>query len=541
MIDSKPRRSKPNRLRYRVLGQIGRGGMADVHLALAEGPGGFSKLVVLKQLRKQQGQEQEQDEELDQSQEHDRFDLFSGEARIAGRLSHPNVVQTIEETEAGGAPMLVMEYLEGQPLSSILRKCTGERRVEDVPILLRIVAEALQGLHYAHEVRDFDGKPLALVHRDVSPQNIFVTYGGEVKVLDFGIAKATITVTETGEGMTRGKVEYVSPEHLLGNRVDRRADIYAVGSVLWFIATGQPLWREEAPGRALLRLLRGEVPVPSAYADDVHPRLEAICMKALSLRPDDRPPTALALHDELEALLRDIGPNLGTREIAAFVTSRFREERATASAWVEQRIAKVNRRPKDTDTGPQSLSTSGRFPDPLADTAAPLTLTASEVRPMPPPAVAEAMPDDFELALAAGRRRRKLGLAIAIGGVAIGVLTLIVISLLRGGSTPSDDSALTAPSSASATPQSTAASSAPEPVQSSRAEASAGGREEPLLPGAPTGGATAGGAHQQPAVAGQATHSKTPRPAATAKKKEPTEPGTARDRIRTLDKSNPWD
>ncbi|HQP33937.1 MAG TPA: serine/threonine-protein kinase, partial [Polyangiaceae bacterium] len=191
MIEPKPRRSKPNRLRYRVLGQIGRGGMADVHLALAEGPGGFSKLVVLKQLRKQQGQDQEQDEDLDQSQEHDQFELFSDEARIAGRLSHPNVVQTIEETEAGGAPMLVMEYLEGQPLSSILRKCTGERRVEDVPILLRIVAEALQGLHYAHELRDFDGKPLALVHRDVSPQNIFVTYGGEVKVLDFGIAKAT--------------------------------------------------------------------------------------------------------------------------------------------------------------------------------------------------------------------------------------------------------------------------------------------------------------------------------------------------------------
>ncbi len=540
MIEPKPRRSKPNRLRYRVLGQIGRGGMADVHLALAEGPGGFSKLVVLKQLRKQQGQDQEQDEDLDQSQEHDQFELFSDEARIAGRLSHPNVVQTIEETEAGGAPMLVMEYLEGQPLSSILRKCTGERRVEDVPILLRIVAEALQGLHYAHELRDFDGKPLALVHRDVSPQNIFVTYGGEVKVLDFGIAKATITVTETGEGMTRGKVEYVSPEHLLGNRVDRRADVYAVGSVLWFIATGQPLWREEAPGRALLRLLRGEVPAPSAYADDVHPRLEEICLKALSVRPDDRPPTALALHNELEALLRDIGPNLGTREIAAFVTSRFREERATASAWVEQRIAKVNRRPKDSDTASQSLSTSGRFPDPLADTAAPLTLTASEVQPIPSQAVAEAMPDDFELAVAAGRRRRKLGVAFALGGVALGVLVLILISLLRGSSTPSDDSSMAA-SSGSAAPQSVTTGSAPPPLQSARGETSAAGREEPLLPGAPTGGVTLGTAHQQPAIAGQAWHPKAPRPAATSKKTEPTEPGTARDRIRTLDKSNPWD
>ena len=540
MIEPKPRRSKPNRLRYRVLGQIGRGGMADVHLALAEGPGGFSKLVVLKQLRKQQGQDQEQDEDLDQSQEHDQFELFSDEARIAGRLSHPNVVQTIEETEAGGAPMLVMEYLEGQPLSSILRKCTGERRVEDVPILLRIVAEALQGLHYAHELRDFDGKPLALVHRDVSPQNIFVTYGGEVKVLDFGIAKATITVTETGEGMTRGKVEYVSPEHLLGNRVDRRADVYAVGSVLWFIATGQPLWREEAPGSALLRLLRGEVPAPSAYADDVHPRLEEICLKALSVRPDDRPPTALALHNELEALLRDIGPNLGTREIAAFVTSRFREERATASAWVEQRIAKVNRRPKDSDTASQSLSTSGRFPDPLADTAAPLTLTASEVQPIPSQAVAEAMPDDFELAVAAGRRRRKLGVAFALGGVALGVLVLILISLLRGSSTPSDDSSMSA-SSGRAAPQSVTTGSAPPPLQSARGETSAAGREEPLLPGAPTGGVTVGTAHQQPAIAGQAWHPKAPRPAATSKKTEPTEPGTARDRIRTLDKSNPWD
>jgi serine/threonine-protein kinase len=207
--------------RFRVIAELGEGGMARVHLALARGPSGVNKLVVLKTLRSHLANDPA------------CLEMFIHEGRLAARLNHPNVVQTYEVNEDGGRQVMVMEYLEGQPLSHVYAR---GRKSGQLPLemYVRVLCDALAGLHYAHELADFDGKPLNLVHRDVSPQNIFVTFDGQVKILDFGIAKAAVNApNQTETGVLKGKVRYMAPEQIAGEALDRRADIFAVGAILW--------------------------------------------------------------------------------------------------------------------------------------------------------------------------------------------------------------------------------------------------------------------------------------------------------------------
>jgi serine/threonine protein kinase len=201
--------------RYRLCGRLGGGGQADVFLALTSGPLGFSKLVVIKRLRSEMLQQPE------------LVAMFLDEARLAARLNHPNVVQTYEVAE-GDPHFIAMEYLEGQPLSKMRQSLAAPSL--GAGAWLRIVADALAGLHYAHELCDFDGSPLGVVHRDVSPHNIFVTYDGQVKLVDFGVAKATLNSVRTEAGAIKGKASYMAPEQVLG-RADRRSDVFAMGAV----------------------------------------------------------------------------------------------------------------------------------------------------------------------------------------------------------------------------------------------------------------------------------------------------------------------
>ena len=218
------RSTKLQRLgKYRFIAEIGRGGMADVYLAVMEGPSGFSKLIAVKMLRQQFAEQLEGRE------------MFLNEARLASRLDHPNVVSVLEVGEEDGNLFIAMEYLRGQPLSRLLaRTRTAESELVPLTVQLRILAEALAGLQHAHDSKDFDGTALQLIHRDVTPHNIFVTYDGIVKVLDFGIAKAVSNSNETREGILKGKVAFMAPEQLMAESViDRRVDIYAVGCCLW--------------------------------------------------------------------------------------------------------------------------------------------------------------------------------------------------------------------------------------------------------------------------------------------------------------------
>src|SRR5579859_6512235 len=202
--------------RYRLLAELGEVGMGNVYLAVARGPGGFNKLCVLKVLRPLLAQERAS------------VKSFLSEGRLAVRLSHPNVVQTFEVAENAGRQAIVMEYLEGRSLAQIAERAQGERAMP-IAMQLHVLGCVLAGLHYAHELSDFDGKPLGIVHRDVSPQNVFVTFDGQVKLLDFGIAKARHAGSvHTSTGIVKGKIRYMAPEQMSGETVDRRADLFAV-------------------------------------------------------------------------------------------------------------------------------------------------------------------------------------------------------------------------------------------------------------------------------------------------------------------------
>ncbi|MDB4940788.1 MAG: serine/threonine protein kinase, partial [Labilithrix sp.] len=215
--------------KYQLFASLGRGGMADVFLAVARGQMGFNKLAVVKRLRQALAEEA-------------AFrTMFLDEARLAARLSHPNIVHTYEVGEQDGVYFIAMEYLEGQSLNKVMKEALRRKDGLEPEVSARIIADALGGLGYAHGLADYDGRPLGIIHRDVSPHNIFVTYDGHTKLVDFGIAKAALSSTETEVGVLKGKVAYMSPEQAMGGRIDQRADIFAMGIVLWELLARQRL------------------------------------------------------------------------------------------------------------------------------------------------------------------------------------------------------------------------------------------------------------------------------------------------------------
>jgi serine/threonine-protein kinase len=302
--------------KYRVVARLGRGGVGDVYLAVNLAPAGVSELVAVKELR----------EPL--ASMPDARSSFLDEARVATRLHHPNVVRTFEVVEEDDAAYLTMEFLDGQPLQNLVR---GEKRAfVPVPLQLQILADALGALHDAHELTDDDGAPLAAVHRGVSPHNVFVTYEGGAKLVDFGVARANAARTVTETGVFQGKVRFASPEQALGTDVDRRSDVFAAGGVLWEILTGEPMWKGLPDTKILLALAGGQIPGPRTVKPEVPEGLDAICRKALAFARDDRYATARELRDALLEYLRQTSdvrdPSVALR--AAMATAFERERRA---------------------------------------------------------------------------------------------------------------------------------------------------------------------------------------------------------------------
>lgn len=358
--------------KYRLLGELGRGGMAHVFLAMVTGPARFNKLVVIKEIQAELAHEPE------------FVMMFLDEARLAARLNHPNVVQTNEVGQEEYRFFMVMEYLEGQSLRTALRRIG---RGHDAPFTLnmklRVMCDALAGLHHAHELADFDGTPLGVVHRDVSPHNIFVTYSGQVKVLDFGIAKAFDSVSETSTGVLKGKVAYMAPEHARGDVVDRRADVYAAGIVLWEIATGDRLFHNMPQVAILNKLLSGDVPRLADVRPDIDPRLTAIITRALAYKPDDRYPTAAALARALEDLLRERGDMSTCREVGELLEGAFAEERARIHSLIEDQINRMNE-PTIGQVAPVPLFDPQASSSSLMSPALPAGVTSPGVSITPP-------------------------------------------------------------------------------------------------------------------------------------------------------------
>ncbi|HEU4409022.1 MAG TPA: protein kinase [Polyangiaceae bacterium] len=326
---------QPRRVgKYRLLMPLGSGGMATVYLALALGPRDVKQLVVIKVPRG------------DFAFDPEHRARFLDEARLAARLVHPHLVQASDVFEHEGVPHLVMEHLEGQPLRRLTRWAFEGVPERSLPHRLRALADALAGLHHAHELCDFDGTPLNVVHRDVAPENVFVTYEGRAKVVDFGVAKAVGARHRTDAGEVNGRIAYMAPEQLAGGAIDRRADVFSAGAMLWEELTGRPLWGDLALGEIAGRLALHEVPRPRDERAIARTPLLRICERALAPLPGDRYETADQMRRDLEAVLRAWGQPVSYAELGALLGKAFERERATRRRRIESLLAHIESAPE---------------------------------------------------------------------------------------------------------------------------------------------------------------------------------------------------
>jgi serine/threonine protein kinase len=399
--------------------------MGIVYLAVAHGPARFSKLLVVKELKP----------EL--VEDGSFLDMFLEEARLAARLNHPNIVQTYEIGAEGNRHYMVMDYLEGVTLARVLRK-KNERFT--LPMQLRIMCEILQGLEYAHTLKDFDGAPLGIVHRDATPQNVFVTFDGTVKLVDFGIAKALDSTVETRTGVLKGKPAYMAPEQI-GGDVDPRADVFAVGVMVWEAVVGHRMWHKKGDVEVLTNIIKGNIPTLRETKPDAPEHLIRICDRALSRNREDRYATAADFHADLEAYLVQSKTDVSTREVGKLVAELFATERTSTRTTIEQHIASlksgkpVEKLPSLRPPSSESLSTpSGAKPGSMR-LADPPSFT-----PVSPQSITGATPGGAEmpsgasdaLAKELAAKKQKTTIAIALGA---GVIAIAGILALRGGST----------------------------------------------------------------------------------------------------------
>ena len=340
--------------KYRLIAELGHGGMADVFLAVMAGPvgSGFSKLTVVKRLRQNLADEPE------------FVEMLVDEARISARLNHPNVVQTNEVGSVDNQYFISMEYLDGQPLHRIQHRAMQKAQkaaeagdlsgIEPLPKECQylVLVDTLAGLHHAHALADYDGSPLDIVHRDVTPHNVFVTYEGQTKVVDFGIAKAAGRASETRQGVVKGKVRYMAPEQAIGQRVDRRADVFSVGIMLWEAAAGRRMWKDMDDLNIVQALVGGTMQSsPREVTPSVPEAIDRICRKALAYNVDDRYATAEDFRLDLEQYLAETGQLVSARrKLGPIVSDLFKDKRAEIKGVIEKQLAQLKARSVNSST-----------------------------------------------------------------------------------------------------------------------------------------------------------------------------------------------
>jgi serine/threonine protein kinase/Flp pilus assembly protein TadD len=302
----------PDRLgRYRLGARIATGGMAELFLAQQEGPEGFSKTVVIKRLLPHLARNR------------GVVEMFLNEARISSLLDHPNVAQVFDLGQEGEDFFIAMEALDGRTLAEIQEASQARGELVSLGLALHILAEACAGLHHAHRALGRDGLPLGVVHRDFNPSNVFITYDGRVKVLDFGIAKVLAAASHTEPGTLKGKYYYMSPEMVRGQPVDHRADLFAVGVMLYDLLTGRLPFQGTEVKEVLEAITRAQFEAPRSIDPSVPEELEALCLRLLATDPRNRPRTADEIRFEIETFLEGTGPKIGRAELSLGLDELF--------------------------------------------------------------------------------------------------------------------------------------------------------------------------------------------------------------------------
>jgi serine/threonine-protein kinase len=315
---------------YTLFEQIGKGGMAQIYLARAQTELGATRLSVVKQI-------------LPAFADDPRFaEMLIHEAKLAARLSHRRIVQVFELGKENEHLYIAMEYVEGFDLNSLLRRCTEQKIPLPAPHALGIIADVLEGLDYAHRRDDENGKPLCIVHRDVSPSNVLISYEGEVKLCDFGIAAANDVVKEDATEALKGKAGYMSPEHARGESIDARADVFAAGIILWELLAGRRLYKPKSEIPLVEQARAAEIPPLPDKGVPNHAALEKIVRRALAKDTADRYPSAGAMLRDLEGYLADSGMLASRLKLGEWIATSF------GTDLIEKRRASERRLPKSS-------------------------------------------------------------------------------------------------------------------------------------------------------------------------------------------------
>ncbi len=337
--------------KYVLLRKLAAGGMAELFLALHRSVAGFEKLVVIKRILPQMNQDQQ------------FIDMLLHEARVAATLSHPNIVQTFDVGQVEGTYFIAMEHIHGEDIRTIVRQMK-KKGVTELPLehALHIVIGLCAGLAYAHEKRDMGNQSLQIVHRDISPQNIVVTFSGDVKVVDFGVAKSLHAGEESKGGQLKGKVPYMSPEQAAGEEIDWRSDVFAAGVILFELTTGKRLFKGANEYDTLKLICETEYPLPSDVAPGYPVQLERVVMRALARNREARYQSAREMQADLEAFVRQERLPVSAVSVTGWMQSLFAESLEQQKAALQDIKELADRIAAEAPSGEYAPASTGSHP-----------------------------------------------------------------------------------------------------------------------------------------------------------------------------------
>ena len=368
--------------KYLLLDRINIGGMAEVWRGKTFGAGGFEKLIAIKRILPNIAE----DEEF--------ISMFIDEAKITVQLEHANIGQVLDLGQIQSSYYIAMEYISGKDMRAIFDRCRKKGEPPPIPLACYLIAKSCEGLDYAHRKNDRMGKPMNIVHRDVSPQNALVSYDGEVKVIDFGIAKAAGKATKTQAGILKGKFGYMSPEQIRGLPLDRRSDVFAIGVCLYEMLTGERLFVGDSDFSVLEKVRKVEVLPPSTYNRKIPDALEKIVMKALAKDVDDRYQYASELADDLQRFLITSESVFGRKDLAAYMRATFAEDVEKEKQRIIE-YADIKAPEGMLAAAQMGFGGAGAgFAPPAATPVGPpmVTPSAGRTQQMPPPALTPSVP-----------------------------------------------------------------------------------------------------------------------------------------------------